>query len=609
MIDNMQNMIIKKIKNIYMQYPIEITALVVCSLGYILYVSLVYSVEVLFLASFSGDVQLVGKFLDGSMIPKDLLRKFGEHGMLGYDILLLVNTYFFQYSSRFDLVLNCLNVIICAGFTIALIYKNTTCKSVYYYVGILLVSVVMFSTMQGSSATMETQVRLGLMFFLFSSYFVSEIFVNKTKKNTLFYGILLIILSINVFGTLYNFAAIPMVFLIAIILTVKERKFNIKYFLIILAYIFSAVLYCYMYKLFDNVDIRSGSILTGTLFWLNHPMELMKAILAWNGSTVLGYSVIADKIIPDWLYLSIGATITTIYLTSIILFIKVKMYKKTMLPMLLIGYSFAIIFLILVGRYTYADWMWGTSFWYHVHTKLGLAASIWIYIFACSSEKPLNSTISTIDRRNYYITLAWISFIMITAGLSLGIISDLRRAPNVRNWYENIASYMSVDESEMPVDKDGNTPLLADRVTTRACLQILKKYHLSLFSHPPKYIKPSNELLYTSKLVYGNYSSDRWISKTIKANMNTGIDGMLVGKINIPNKYVLPNKISIFLDNQEVYSNKYLAVGDYSFKIHVQPGKDVVVKINMDKAIIPKKLNIGEDQRELSVILKSFVFL
>jgi hypothetical protein len=113
-----------------------------------------------------------------------------------------------------------------------------------------------------------------------------------------------------------------------------------------------------------------------------------------------------------------------------------------------------------------------------------------------------------------------------------------------------------------------------------------------------------------AQLLSGQYelNGGLYISRNVSAILNTGKTGLLKGKLTIPDAVRLPNGITIFVDNKEVYSQKYDAVGEYSFQVNCEPNKNVVVTIAMDKVIIPYDLGLGVDRRSLSVILNDFYF-
>ena len=243
-----------------------------------------------------------------------------------------------------------------------------------------------------------------------------------------------------------------------------------------------------------------------------------------------------------------------------------------------------------------------------MHTKLGLAACIWIGIYATSINDSSAARSEGKRGMNWEKKLAVLAILIIAGGLSIGILTSLSRAPHIRGWFRGIQKYMLVDAEDMPVDKNGITPLLVDKGTTLTCLRILQKHKLSIFSHSQSQFKPGSELTNQSNLILGNYYDDCWISKKIKLKMNTGTKGHLVGKITLPDSRFTPNGIAVSIDGKSVFSQKIDNPGDYLFEANCAPNRDATVEIDMEKAVVPKELGMGEDQREISAVLREFYF-
>lgn len=604
----MKHNLLTMIKQKIFAYPFEISVVGLGAIGYIFYISTYFYTEFLGGASFQGDVQLVEKLFSETLSTADMMRRFGEHGMLGYNFLLIINALLFKYNSHFDTIVNCVNVLLCGSFLAYCIQKEVDRKAYLYYVGFVLAMITMFSTMQGSAGTMETQVRLGLMFFIFSSYFVSEIIVGATNKYDLYYALALVVLSINVFGTLYIFAGVPVVFLMIAIATIRNRALVFEHGVLAATYVVAAIIYIFGYGLMGASGMGAGSLLQAATFWVSHPIGLFQYVCAYYGSTLLGFSALADKAIETPTYLAIGFLLSCIYLYSIVLFVKTKMYEKTVMPILLQGYSFFVVVMLLLGRWQQP--MGGAAEWYHVHTKVGLVACIWILIYALAPKTEVNSMQVTQLRRNLGIT----SFTVILIGLFIGVVSDLKRAPHALQYYKNVARYMHVDEGEISINAKGDTPLFADLSSTVNGLRTLRKYKLSVFRHSlvgenPVERKPGRVLTNTSPLLRGAFSTDGWIiSREIELEMNTGGHGRFSGTLYFPSKHYVPNGIRVFVNGQLAIYKEFAVVGSHSFEGTVEANKNVKISIIMDKALVPKKLGINDDQRELSAVLSDFHF-
>ena len=190
--------------------------------GYAIF-SVYVMTELPFLTWFD-EIPLVEKYYSNSLTIKDMMNTYGEAGMLGTNILFILNTVLLGMQTRFEVFLNVVNVtivgLICANYTKTIIKHKRICL-----VSLFMVSFFAFDILQGSSGGMDTQVRLGLMFCILAFYYVDKVLNCKTDEEhgrLLLVAIIFIVLSFNVFGTLYSFAAIPAVF--GIILAKYIRK-------------------------------------------------------------------------------------------------------------------------------------------------------------------------------------------------------------------------------------------------------------------------------------------------------------------------------------------------------------------------------------------------
>lgn len=112
-----------------------------------------------------------------------------------------------------------------------------------------------------------------------------------------------------------------------------------------------------------------------------------------------------------------------------------------------------------------------------------------------------------------------------------------------------------------------------------------------------------------TKILSGTHYLDGggWITKEITAMMNSG-NGKLKGSIFVDNNIRLPNKMHIYINEEEKFLIDIVNLGSTSFEFNCIPNQNILVKILLDKAIIPAKLGLGGDLRELSVILEDFKF-
>jgi len=574
---------------------IELVSLLVAFIFYASYIYTYYFTEVLFLASFMGDIQLVSKYFDGTLDFNDLFSKFGEHGMFGYNCLLLINASVLHYTVYFDMILNGINVFLVALFIIISVSNSIEKKNLLYFFALLIIIFYLFNVMQGGSATMETQVRLGLLFFVCSSYFINKSLLSNKIDKYLYISILLIIITINIFGTMYNFAGYPVIFLVVVFLMLKSKNKHLNARYIFIVYSIALIAYFFEYGIIGAGNANKKSIIEGMLFWLERPIEFIHGIAIYYGSATLGYATFADKVISTTNYLYIGYVILSINIIATVLYFNSRMYQKTYLPIFLQSYTFFVIILVLIGRYSLDDWLWGSNTWYQVHTKVGLVSAIWIILYA--------TNITNNSFTNKIKLFSFILFFILFIGLMFGTYNELKRAPYVKIWYQNIQKCMFVDAKDMPINPDGMTPLMVDEKTTEFGLNVLKKYKLSVFKN----------ILYTAildkntKLLDGELYSDNWVGPNLKMYMKTG-GGKLHIDLYLPNEHFSPNSLTIFIDGVSIGTQFIKEVGTHHLEFKTLPNKNVILKAVFGRSIIPKELGIGEDQRELSAIVNRFEF-
>jgi hypothetical protein len=445
------------------------------------YIFFTYStqVNVVWLSWFSH-IPLVEKYFSHTLRLKDFITRYGEHGMLGYNFIFIFNLIFFKLNTLFDAYLNVFVVFL----TAIIVYKNyketinfnSSLLNKIFFIPLIF---ILFSVTQQSSGSMETQVRIGLLCFLFTCFLINN-YLFKKKPNKLFEIIIFLIISINIFGTLYSLAWVMGIFLALLIKSYKDKKIDKNCVFIILSIIILFSLYLFEYNFFPESSIKnSPSILKCILLILTHPIDYSKWLFAYLGSSTLGRTLLEDRIIKyEFIFLLNGIFIFCLYIYTFCIFLISKMYKKTYLPIIMLCYTFFVGVLIMIGR-QYA-WDWGTNYWYAVHTKFGIAACIWILIFKIKSKISLTKK----QKLKFFIVNNYPNLILIfivTLSLIFSDLGDWRRAPYVKIWYKSKISYI-YKPNPLLIDSNGLTPLYFPLKSTLEYIDILKKHHLNVFS-------------------------------------------------------------------------------------------------------------------------------
>lgn len=445
-------------------------------------------------------IMMADRFLSGELGFLDLFACGGEHGMLANNIIYLANVLVFHGMTKFDVVLNDINVILTGCMVVWYVIK--TIEGTWEkYAGILLVSFFMFTCMQGSAGAMETQVRLGLLFFVIASIFVDKELhlTGKVEKKHLIWTLLIIFLSINLFGTMYSFAAIPMVWLIIVCGIWKHKKLFKNQAAIAGAYLLSIVVYVFEYKVYAPSKSK-GNIFAHVIRFFAHPIQTLKCFCSWCANGVLGNAYYASTEYNEKLWLIVGGVCFCIICFSVVLFFLTKMYVKTWIPLLFITYCFGVMVLVFFGRDT--GWEWFANEWYHVHLKLLYAGTVWIYLYAWVQAGKLRAV--------YAVCTAFMCICSV-----IGLKYCFERAPYVHTWYKDMQKYLFVDHSDdMPMDEDGNTPLIYKLDGTMEAISILKKHNLSVYRYwdayenCPSTVPSDNNIKYISGIF-----DDGWVEK------------------------------------------------------------------------------------------------
>lgn len=495
---------------------------------------------------------------EGELKISDLFARYCEHGMLGNNILFLFNLCFFNGSTFFDVYINDINVIIC-GIIIMTYTYITLGEDKNKVIWVIIEGIFLFGSMQGSSGAMETQVRLGILFFLFSMILVDKEFHDdENNLKHLFLTGIVIIASINVFGTLYSFAGIPLIWLISVV-NILKKKYAKKSIVISTVYTITIPMYIYQYKLLESNGLSSlGN--NSLLNVLQHPVQLIKSLLAWHANGVLGWAYHENADYNESLYLAVGFIVLLIVLISIFLYVFYKMYLITWMPLMCIVYSFGVFAMVYIGRPN--GWEWTASEWYTVHIKIAMAASIWIYALLWKRVNKMK------------ILIAFNAILFGILGLA-GNIYELIRTPYVKQYYLEKQKYLFVENAnDMPVDENGQTPLLHSLEMTMDSIDILKKYRLSVFRYWDGYEAYQEEIGKKVIFLDGRYD-DGWVENEVCFIYDTDNSS----EIEV-NYYSLEKQtVEVWVNGKIESAALELNIGSGCFDIEVEPESKAYVEI------------------------------
>lgn len=554
---------------------------------YVLFCSY-YMIELPHLSWFE-QVIWIDKYFNGTLTIHDLFSSYCEHGMLGTNLLMILNSDLFGLSTLFDVYLNDILVILTGiiGLVTWKKYNSNEKKTWIYIVGIFLTCFFLFNVLQGSSGAMETQVRLGLFFSILSMFLCDKFFRTETTKRYKVVMYVVVVLSINVFGTLYSIAAAAGICLICLGRIITKRA-NRNVVCLIMVIIFCWMLYFVEYRTFSNISENSIGVTNFVRILLMDLPTVLKSLVAFSGSFLLGYPSMADHLISDQAYLTIGLFVLMITVFCCCVYVKNKYYKRTFLPFFFILYAYAVWFMVLVGRYDQinGEWMWSANNWYFVHTKIATVSIVWILLLYIKDKR------SRLLKTAGIITLTY----LVTVGL-FGYYTELKRVPYEKAYYAKMQPYLfaqSIDE--LPVDENNNTPLIHTPETTWESIEILKKYNLSVYRYYDAYNR-MEEIRNGSLSNIGLYE-DGWVEPNAQVSVLVGDKGIikLSGRYN---QEITGNEVISVYDGEKLLTEHIISTPDFTFEIPSKPNSKVNLTIKCNFSFEPNP----PDVRKLSFIL------
>lgn len=541
----------------------------------------------------------IERYFNGNLKFIDLWQSHMEHRTLGYNILFVINAKYFDLNTLYEMYLGSIflvitSVLLFRQYKKSLNFDTSKLWTTFAFIPIVL---IVFSLNQWENIVfgLGMSIFLRMMFFLLT--FITFDNMLSGKSSTPF--VILLTLSILLFGAGYSPAIVVSMVLILVLKIYIDRKTskerNIKSLLTII--IASSILFLiYFYKIYDKNMVNNTTGITEKVeFILNNPIMAIKFLLSSFSSSLIGLNFL-NKYFDDVGILILGVFVIIIYLSSLILFIKVKMYEKTYLPLLLIIYSLIIYGLILIGRLDYGV-KYGMSSRYVTDTQYGIVGATWIFIFYLFNKIKRK----IVDFKSYIFIL--ICIFLVSASQLIIFFTEWNIGPYRQenfNQLRDIAIYPELyhdsdfENFQYPIDKvkDG--------------LEILKKNNLNVFSEDPKFLIGSN--LESAKVGYGWYSKDSngqsWINKSSIARFKSGSNGNMSIKGYVPDVYQKEVNIKIYI-NEHLIETKTLEHGNFTLDFPIAKNSNIDLKIQVDQSFVPKELGINEDSRELSILIQA----
>ena len=596
---------IKKLNlfNIFRKNYLIISAFLLLTILIIIYINKTY-IDVLFLDGLNT-VPILGKFFEGSLSFSDINRQLGEHRLLGYKIIFILNSLIFHLNIKAEPF-----VFLFSYFSIAIIiyyaYENflrAVLKTDFRpwmkntYLPILF---LVFSLVHPPLMFMTTEFVIGTLFFVLFIMFFNKICLNTNKWWDLVWFLVLILIYF-IFFSGANFGGVLLGFFICCLIKIifsSKKKFNLSLIISIVSTLLMTIGYI------KSVDVSKGASLTGkTIIFISKFKESFAAIISGISATTLDIHTFQELLNGKNIIILInGGVLILLGIYSIFKYIYLKMYKFTYIPILLIFYSLGHIITTKLGRFK-GGWLWPMNEWYSFHLYFYLVGILWILFFDILKKYVRLSKKSILFLYKKYLWTAIIFTFSIIWIFSFQFIS------NAYLWYRTQYVYKYCEEKRQailfPTDESLKT-LLCTKEESLNAIKILKKYRLSVF-------RPSKDIFFPGNIIKSsNWNPDGWISKEAKAVVTSGEKGILSFLVFIPpniltNIYNDSLKVTFLLNNKVVKINTFkksmFDKGAISLYLEVPKNEVFVFEIVTDKSYTPLKYGLGKDERELSIII------
>lgn len=553
-------------------------------------------------------MRVILKYKSGILTLKDLFTTYGEHGMLGENILFLLNCKLFNLSNEAGAIVTmCVPPVIAFAVSWGIVLRSDKLEK---WAGMLLISLIYIIMIPINiyGTGMNIQVRLSLVFFVLLAIQLDGLF-NGTIRGAGFVILLFLTMfvGINVFGTLYSTAGYPCVMLYMLVGCIRKKENRPLRIAVMAGYSLCILLYFYEYGFIGNFR-ESGVQMGGSegalgnlLSQLKDPVNLLKAFLAWCAGGFINHYSYTEKVIPEGAILLFGAVLLAFYVFGAVTYIRKKQYKSFYLPAFFMSYSLMIWIELLAGRPS--DWTWYLGDWYTIHAKLLPLGTMLIFGYELKNDSWPDTAGSGWLRIWRPVTFACMALVVLIVSVT-SCLHLWTRAPHAKKWMESRYKYLFVENSnDMPVNKSGYTPLQNTESVTMMGIETMRNYRLNAYYSTEAY-KDANGLYYIGSSlkdchILGGYYEDGWLAETAQLQIRTKEQGIIHLALTNPLERYIGQEGVIRIGDREYPVQ--IGQGDFSMEIAADPDQVVTVELDFSSfAVRPSEA----DQRVLSVILK-----
>ncbi|MGB5217934.1 MAG: hypothetical protein WBN66_06510 [Smithella sp.] len=334
----------------------------------------------------------IENYLNGTLTFSDLWRPSDGQRFLGFNLLMLADAKWFSLNRRaFALLI--------PFFTLAatlLIYRDYR-RSLqpdrsleFINTTFIILALIIFNIIQWESLIFgyALSYQSSLPFFI-ASFYGLELFLSRGGLKYFLLAFSSNALAILVFsGKLY--ITYPPALALSFLCCTLTHSGSTKNFWsrsVIIGLFLAFIAFIYMYKLNQNDYVTAQVFYAAEI--LNNPIQAVQFLLASFGASVIGVDVFFScNYFSFHSMVLLGLVMVFLYMISVFLFFRSRMFEKTYLPFFLMMLTCVYLFFMLFRRFGLGiDYGMASRFTYV--SILGIAAMAWIFIYVLTrSVKP-----------------------------------------------------------------------------------------------------------------------------------------------------------------------------------------------------------------------------
>lgn len=436
------------------------------TIGYYLLCFLLFSLLIFYIKKtainviFMDEPRYIVTLFDNNISFQDLWSASanGSQRALGYYLILLINSKLFGINVKLNMYLGSIFILLSS-----ILFANFFKKKGIDYTFLYCIPIIIFGLNKWEYITIGSSMPQFISIFCIYLHFITIDNFYIHNKNTIFNKLVLnllpfinIILFAGGYSALYSLALIICYFTILVCGNIINRKQ-------LILNMFSLLIPIIIYS--SNLSSIQNSEITNFIYlFFQNPLYFFKFFFISLTGGIIGIES-SNNIFGILNIVLIGIFIFILYLHTLYIFFSKKIFKKTMLPLLLIMISIISSILITYSRSNFGSIIYGASSRYSTVSEMGIIGIIITYMYVQTKSKLFNSTKILI-----ILTLLFCS-LYTTA-------DEIRKSPHRYNYFQEMKyvglNYNAKTDQELEIFQ--SKPDI-----TRKALDICKKNKWNIF--------------------------------------------------------------------------------------------------------------------------------